>query len=113
MYSNLLEQIQQEADTYIKAVTQEFINESGINAQSMLAFGNAADEILKYAEKSGADLIIMTTHGRSGVTRWLFGNVADRVSHHSIVPVLIIAPPGCRMDDAKQSKKPKAQAAVK
>jgi hypothetical protein len=55
----------------------------------------------------------MTTHGRSGVTRWLFGNVADRVSHHSIVPVLIIAPPGCRMDDAKQSKKPKAQAAVK
>ena len=113
MYSNLLEQIQQEADTYIKAVTQEFINESGINAQSMLAFGNAADEILKYAEKSGADLIIMTTHGRSGVTRWLFGNVADRVSHHSTVPVLIIAPPGCRMDDAKQSKEPKALAAVK
>jgi nucleotide-binding universal stress UspA family protein len=113
MYSNLLEQIQQEADTYIKAVTQEFINETGINAQSMLAFGNAADEILKYAEKSGVDLIIMTTHGRSGVTRWLFGNVADKVSHHSTVPVLVIAPPGCRLDDTKKSKKQKTQPVTK
>jgi nucleotide-binding universal stress UspA family protein len=113
VFSNLLEQIQQEADNYIKAITQEFSNDSGINAQSMLLFGSAADEIMKYALKSGVDLIVMTTHGRSGITRWLFGSVADRVSHHSTVPVLLIAPPGCRMADTKDNKKQKAQAVNK
>ena len=107
MYSDLINQIQQEAENYIKAATQKFLQLSGITAHFTLAYGNAADEILKYAQNNQVDLIIMTTHGRSGVSRWLFGNVADRVSHHSIVPVLIIAPPGCRLPDAKQNKKKK------
>ena len=106
---NLLDQIQKEADNYIKTVTEKFIQKSGINAHSDLAYGNAADEILKYAQKNQVDLIIMTTHGRSGVSRWLFGNVADRVSHHSTVPVLIIAPPGCRLDNTNQNKKEKTR----
>ena len=102
MYADLINQIQQEAENYIKTATQKFIQLSGMNAQSTLAYGNAADEILKYAQNNQVDLIIMTTHGRSGISRWLFGNVADRVSHHSTVPVLIIAPPGCRLANKKQ-----------
>jgi nucleotide-binding universal stress UspA family protein len=105
MYSNLINQIQQDAENYIKAANQKFLQLSGINARSTLTYGNAADEILKYAQNNQIDLIIMTTHGRSGVSRWLFGNVADRVSHHSTVPVLIVAPPGCRLPDTKQNKK--------
>jgi nucleotide-binding universal stress UspA family protein len=109
VYSDLINQIQQNAENYIKAATQKFVRLSGINAQSTLAYGNAADEILKYAQNNQVDLIIMTTHGRSGVSRWLFGNVADRVSHHSTVPVLIIAPPGCRLPDTKPNKQQKDQ----
>ncbi len=42
------------------------------------------------------DLIIMSTHGRSGVSRWAFGSVADKVVSHSKIPVLTITPEGCR-----------------
>jgi nucleotide-binding universal stress UspA family protein len=54
-----------------------------------------ADVILEYAENA-TDLIIMSTHGRSGISRWVLGSVADKVIRSSIVPVLIIASPGCR-----------------
>jgi nucleotide-binding universal stress UspA family protein len=53
--------------------------------------------ILDYAQKNNVDLIVMSTHGRSGVSRWSFGSVADRVVRSSPVPVLTIAPKGCRL----------------
>ena len=105
IYPDLINQIQKEAEEYINAITLQFKLNSGLAVQSFLAYGNAANEILDYAKNTGVDLIIMTTHGRSGVSRWLFGNVADRVSHHSTVPVLIIAPSGCRVDITDQNKK--------
>jgi nucleotide-binding universal stress UspA family protein len=57
---------------------------------------SVAEIILQYAEKNEMDLIVMSTHGRSGVTRWAFGSVADRVVRHSKIPVLTIAPAGAR-----------------
>ncbi len=56
-----------------------------------------ADVILEYAKNSGADLIIMSTHGRSGVSRMAMGSIADKVVRKSGVPVLVIASPGCRL----------------
>ena len=109
MYADLINQVEKEAQEYITDVTEKFKQNTGIDAQSVLAHGNAADEILKYSKKNQVDLIIMTTHGRSGISRWLFGNVADKVSHHSTVPVLIIAPSGCRIDDTDRNKKAKAK----
>ena len=105
IYTELINQIQKEAEEYINSITLKFKLKTGLAVQSVLAYGNAAGEILDYTGKNGVDLIIMTTHGRSGVSRWLFGNVADRVSHHSTVPVLIIAPSGCRINTAENSKK--------
>jgi nucleotide-binding universal stress UspA family protein len=55
-----------------------------------------ADVILEYAKNSSTDLIIMSTHGRSGVSRWALGSVADRIVRSSAVPVLTVAPAGCR-----------------
>jgi nucleotide-binding universal stress UspA family protein len=55
-----------------------------------------ADVILDYAKNSASDLIIMSTHGRSGFSRWAIGSVADRVVRSSAVPVLTVAPAGCR-----------------
>ncbi len=109
MYADLINQVEKEAQEYITDVTEKFKQNTGIDAQSVLAHGNAADEILEYSKKNQVDLIIMTTHGRSGISRWLFGNVADKVSHHSTVPVLIIAPSGCRIDDTDRNKKAKAK----
>jgi nucleotide-binding universal stress UspA family protein len=105
VYKQLIEQKQKEDEAYIASITDKVKQKYGLNAQSVLAFGNPAEEILDYAENNGIDLIIMTTHGRSGISRLLFGNVADRVSRHSKIPVLIIAPPGCRVDNASPVKK--------
>lgn len=55
-----------------------------------VADGTAADEIIDYAQQGGVDLIVIATHGRSGVSRFLFGSVAERVLRSSSCPVLTI-----------------------
>jgi nucleotide-binding universal stress UspA family protein len=57
---------------------------------SVALLGDPAEEILKYAERNKADLIAMTTHGRSGVRRWAMGSVADKVARHADVPVWLV-----------------------
>ena len=54
--------------------------------------GDAAEEIIKYIQSEGIDLVIMGTHGRKGLNRILFGSVADRVIKMSPVPVLSVNP---------------------
>jgi len=73
------------------------LNSDGVVARTAIAHGKAADEILDYANKNNVDLIIMSTHGSSGVARWAMGSVADKVLRHSPVPVLIAAPKACRI----------------
>jgi nucleotide-binding universal stress UspA family protein len=53
-------------------------------------FGRPADEVLAFVDEVGADLIAMSTHGRSGVSRWVFGSVADRVLRGAACPVLLV-----------------------
>ena len=72
------------------------LKKKGINAKTAVVEGKPSEEILSYATKNKVDLIIMSTHGSSGFTRWAFGSVADKITRHSAVPVLVIAPAGCR-----------------
>ena len=77
----------------------ETLKKSGIaveTAISNITHGSAAGEILNYATENGVDLIVMSTHGKSGSSRWHFGSVSDRVASHSAIPVLIVAPSGFR-----------------
>jgi nucleotide-binding universal stress UspA family protein len=62
----------------------------GLQASSVSKRGEAASLILEAAAESGADLIAMTTHGRTGVKRWLLGSVAERVLRASPLPVLLV-----------------------
>jgi nucleotide-binding universal stress UspA family protein len=57
-----------------------------------VVMGHAPDEILRYAREKGIDLMVMSTHGRTGVRRWVLGSVADEVLRHSTVPVLLVRP---------------------
>jgi nucleotide-binding universal stress UspA family protein len=57
--------------------------------------GKAAETLADYAAKHGVDLIIMATHGRSGISRWVLGSVADRLLRSSHVPILMVRAPGC------------------
>ncbi len=51
---------------------------------------NGADEIIDRAAAEGATMIVMTSHGRSGIGRWLLGSVADKVARSAAVPVVIV-----------------------
>jgi nucleotide-binding universal stress UspA family protein len=73
------------------------LKKEGIAVETATARGLPAYEILDYAKKNAVDIIVMSTHGRSGITRWVMGSVADRVLRRAAVPVLIIPPAGCRV----------------
>jgi nucleotide-binding universal stress UspA family protein len=80
---------------YISEMAQK-LNKEGVSAKGDVVSGKPAEQILDYAYKNHFDLIIMSTHGRSGISRWALGSVADRIVRHSTVPVLLVSPPGCR-----------------
>jgi len=87
-----------EAETkdYLVNMAEE-LTRAGMRVEVELIVGGAADSaILDYAKENKIDLIVMTTHGRSGVHRWIFGSVAQRVLRHSPIPVLIVPPSGFR-----------------
>jgi nucleotide-binding universal stress UspA family protein len=67
----------------------------GIKVDTEVPLGDPAEEIVIYAKHPGCDLIVMSSHGRSGPSRWAHGSVADRVFRASCVPVLMVRAPGC------------------
>lgn len=95
LLSDILRKSKTKTKRYMaKAVDK--LKKNGINAKTVIIEGMPSDEILNYTEKNQVDLIIMSTKGSSGLTRWAFGSVTDKVMRNSPVPVLVIAPPGCR-----------------
>ena len=61
-----------------------------IKARPVVAEGKPADEIVDYAALEEVDVIAMSTHGRSGLGRWVFGSVAERVLRATACPVLLV-----------------------
>ena len=80
-----------EASHYLDKVVAT-LKGKGIDARTEILSGNPAEEIIKYSQKNDIDLIIMSTRGRSGISRWVFGSVAEKVIRNSTVPVLIKPP---------------------
>jgi nucleotide-binding universal stress UspA family protein len=64
--------------------------ERGISAQAAIVEGQPNVTILQFAEKNQVDLIVISSRGRSGLSRWLMGSVADRVVRGATVPVLLV-----------------------
>ena len=62
----------------------------GIRCRAIAAQGDSAGEILDVAEREGVDLIAMTTHGRTGLSRLLDGSVSEQVLRHSRKPLLVV-----------------------
>ncbi len=74
----------------------EFISpekKEGIKTEAIHRVGTPFLEIIKVAKEKEADLIVMATHGRSGLSHILFGSVAEKVVRKSTCPVLSIRPP--------------------
>ncbi len=82
-------EVVKEAEDYLRDL-EGGLREKGIKVESHVRYGQAAEEILDHTEHRGFDLIAMTTHGRSGVGRWLLGSVAEKVVRNSPIPVLVV-----------------------
>lgn len=82
------------AENYLKQIIDK-IKYPDIKLQWEVIRGNEAESITDYAKNNEIDLIIIATHGRSGVGRWVWGSVADRTLRSSCVPVLMVRAPGC------------------
>ncbi len=78
---------------YLETVAEAF-TKRGISTTTEVAVGTAAGEIIRLSEDMPADLIAMSTHGRSGIGRWAFGSVTDKVIHASKTPVLLVRSSG-------------------
>ena len=65
----------------------------GAIVKTMVAAGNPAEEIIKATDEIKADMVAMSTHGRSGISRWAFGSVAAKVLRGANVPVLTVRAP--------------------
>lgn len=68
---------------------------AGVIASGWTHFGTPAYELLQYVQRCRADLIVMGTHGRKGLSHLLMGSVAEEVLRHSPVPVLIVRSGTC------------------
>ena len=68
--------------------TREFLG--GSNITSVIKEGDFGDGILEAAQETGADIIVMGTHSRRGIDKILMGSVAEKVLHHSTIPLFII-----------------------
>jgi nucleotide-binding universal stress UspA family protein len=73
--------------TYLEAVAAP-LREQGRDVDTLVAFGNPAEQILALA--AAADLVVLGSHGHGGVKRFVLGSVADEVARHAPVPVMVV-----------------------
>jgi nucleotide-binding universal stress UspA family protein len=85
----ILEDEKAEIDEYLGQVAGR-LRAAGLTVQTDESPGSPASEIVQRAEDLGADLIAMTSHGRGGLGRLIFGNVAESVLHHASCPILLV-----------------------
>jgi nucleotide-binding universal stress UspA family protein len=78
-----------EDTAYLEKVRAEFQSD-GIDAKAELAFGEPGDEIVKWVEKKGCDLVAMSTHGHGLLADLFLGSASRRVRHSIRVPVLLL-----------------------
>jgi len=84
-----MERFRDKSEHYLETVA-EAMRKRGVAASTEVAIGTAADEIIRLSDEMPVDLVVMSTHGRSGISRWAFGSVADKVIHAANAPVLLI-----------------------
>ena len=77
-----------DAEGYLKTMLDS-LHKKDVETKAEVRTGDAAEEIIKFAEESETDLVAMATHGRSGITRWTLGSIADKVLHAGTTPLLL------------------------
>jgi nucleotide-binding universal stress UspA family protein len=77
------------AEDYLEKIGAQ-LKQKGVTVESRVLFGEAATEIINLADEIHADVVAMSTHGRSGIGRWVLGSVAERVLYEGNTPLLLV-----------------------
>jgi nucleotide-binding universal stress UspA family protein len=78
-----------QARNYLAGIEKR-LEDKGVRAISEVLVGKPANKIVDYLSENSFNLIAMSTHGRSGLTRWAYGSVADRIIHAASSPILLV-----------------------
>ena len=82
------------ADNYL-ANLLDGMDHPGTEFQCVVLEGNPVAMLTEFAESNAVDLIVIASHGRSGISRWVMGSVAERIVRTACAPVMVIRAPGC------------------
>lgn len=90
--AGVLKEMESGARDYLASAASD-LAAKGVKVDSAVAVGNATDGIVWAAEREGAGVIVMSTHGRSGIGRIVLGSIADAVVRRTSLPVVLVRPP--------------------
>jgi nucleotide-binding universal stress UspA family protein len=91
-YEEMLEHNEEEAEEYLEGIAKRF-QEKGIETETVVSvYGVIVDDIMETARRREADLIAMTSHGRTGLAEAFYGSVAASVLHRIDRPLLVVRP---------------------
>ncbi|MDP2919255.1 MAG: universal stress protein [Dehalococcoidia bacterium] len=82
------------ARTYMEKAAKK-LKPDGIDAHTEVIYGGVLEALTDFIDKNKVDLIVIATHGRSGISRWVWGSVADRILRSAKMPVVMVRPQGC------------------
>ncbi len=91
--TTLLEAEQQETEAYLTGIA-ESPTFAGIQVETSVLVGPAAPLLIEEIMRKQADLVVMCSHGRTGFTRWMLGSVAQQLTRHASVPVVVLRDQG-------------------
>ena len=89
-------------DAEARAVGEKYVQRvadraksNGTPVRGEVLIGRPPVKLAEYANSGGFDLVMIATHGRSGVSRWVWGGVADRLLRAVCIPIMMVRAPGC------------------
>jgi nucleotide-binding universal stress UspA family protein len=90
--ADMSEQLEDSAERELPRLT-DCEELQGLEVEEVIVHGDAAAEIVRVAGEQGVDLIVISSHGRTGLGRMIFGSTAEAVVRHASCPVLVVKPP--------------------
>jgi nucleotide-binding universal stress UspA family protein len=90
--ADISEQLEDSAERELPKIS-ECEECAGLDIEEVIVHGEAASEIVRVAKERKVDLIVVSSHGRTGLGRILFGSTAEAVVRHASCPVLVVKPP--------------------
>ena len=103
MFERFEKEQRADAEKYLQRIVERFDKDS-VSTRAELLYGFAAEALADYASKNAVDLIVIATHGRSGISRWVWGSVADRLLRSACVPIMMVRAPGSAPECPPQEK---------